>query len=98
MSVFMALRVKADPQRIKEALLEADWQGINARAKQAGCLHHRFMTSGDEVLVADEWETREGFEQFFGASEDIRELMGRAGITSEPEIRFWEPVDTPDQF
>ena len=36
MSVFMTLRVKADPKRLQEAIGadESRWQAINARAKE----------------------------------------------------------------
>ncbi len=102
MSVFVTLRFKADPKRLQEVIAadEARWQAINTRAKGLGAIHHRFMASpdGTEVLVADEWESSEAFQQFFEASEDIGQIMGELGVTSPPDVTFWHAVDTPDTF
>ena len=102
MSVFMTLRVKADPERLQRAISAdtARWQAINQRAKDNGCVRHRFMQSADgsEVVVADEWETSEGFQRFFEASGEIREIMGEIGVQSEPAITFWHALETPDAF
>ncbi len=77
-----------------------DWKAINARAKEHGAIHHRFLASGDgtSVAVFDEWESMEGFQKFFAASPEIPQLMAEAGVTSEPQVTFWHPVDTPDAF
>jgi heme-degrading monooxygenase HmoA len=102
MSVFITLRIKADPSRLQEAMAsnEARWQAINSRAKGLGAIHHRFMASADgtEIIVLDEWESAEAFQKFFEASDDIRAMMGEIGVTSEPEVTFWHALDTPDAF
>ena len=102
MSVFMTLRVKADPKRLQEAIGadESRWQAINARAKEQGCIHHQFLASADgtEIFVTDELETPEGFQRFFESSPEIPKLMADAGVTSEPEITFWHELDTADRF
>ena len=102
MSVFITLRIKADPSRLQEAMAsnEARWQAINGRAKELGAIHHRFMAGADgtEILVLDEWESAEAFQKFFEASDDIRAMMGEIGVTSEPEVTFWHALDTPDAF
>jgi heme-degrading monooxygenase HmoA len=99
MSVIMTMRVKADPSKLEAAMADR-WQEINERAKQHGCMHHRFLVSedGTEVAVVDEWETKEGFQRFFAASDDIRQMMAEVGVTTEPTITFWNTVDSPDQF
>ncbi|HKV67274.1 MAG TPA: hypothetical protein VJN72_04235 [Gaiellales bacterium] len=101
MSVFMLLQVEGDPGRLAEAMQDgARWEAINARAKENGAIHHRFIASADgrTVAVLDEWESAEGFEKFFASSPEIPQLMQEAGVTSEPRITFWHPIDTPDQF
>jgi hypothetical protein len=101
MSVFMMLQVEGDPSRLAEVMSDAGmWQTINARAKENGAIHHRFFGSADGGMIAvfDEWESAEGFNTFFQSSPEIPQLMQAAGVTSEPRISFWHPIDTPDQF
>jgi quinol monooxygenase YgiN len=101
MSVFMMLQVEGDPNRIAEVMSDSErWKSINARAVEHGAIHHRFLASADggTIAVFDEWESEDGFHRFFQASPEIRQLMQEAGVTSEPRIDFWHPVDTPDAF
>jgi heme-degrading monooxygenase HmoA len=101
MSVFMMLQVEGDPARIGEVMQDrARWEAINARAKENGAIHHRFLASDDggTIAVLDEWESAEGFQRFFGSSPEIPQMMAEAGVTSEPRVRIWHPVDTPDAF
>jgi heme-degrading monooxygenase HmoA len=102
MSVFMMLQVNGDAKRVQEVMAANPerFQAINARAKEHGAIHHRFLTSSDGSIVAvfDEWESEDGFNKFFAASPEIPQLMGEAGVTSQPQVSFWHPVDTPDAF
>jgi RND superfamily putative drug exporter len=102
MSVIMMLRAKGDPARVQEVINsdEARIEAINARAKELGAIHHRFLASADgsEVIVLDEWESAEGFQKFFAASPEIPQMMQEIGVTSEPEITFWHELDTIDRF
>lgn len=101
MSVFMMLQVEGDAGRLTEAMQDrARWEAINTRAQALGAIHHRFLASADGTTIAvfDEWESEEGFQEFFQASPEIPELMREAGVTTEPRVAFWHPVDTPDQF
>ena len=101
MSVFMMLQVEGDPSRLAEVMSDTGrWESINARAKENGAIHHRFLASSDggTIAVFDEWESEEGFRAFFGSSPEIPQIMQEAGVTSEPRITFWHPVDSPDQF
>jgi quinol monooxygenase YgiN len=101
MSVFMMLQVEGDPGRLAEVMENtARWEAINARAQEHGAIHHRFFASADGTTIAvfDEWKSEEGFHTFFQSSPEIPELMREAGVTAEPRIAFWHPVDTPDQF
>jgi hypothetical protein len=101
MSVFMMLQVAGDPARVPGVMSDsARWQAINARAKANGAIHHRFLASADgsTIAVFDEWESMEGFNTFFGSSPEIPQLMAEAGVTTEPQVTFWHPIDTPDAF
>ncbi len=48
--------------------------------------------------MVDEWETVEGFQQFFAENPDIGAILAEAGVTSGPEVKFWHELDTPDKF
>jgi heme-degrading monooxygenase HmoA len=101
MSVFMMLQVDGDPGRLTEVMQDrARWEAINERAQGLGAIHHRFLASADGTTIAvfDEWESEEGFQEFFRTSPEIPELMREAGVTTEPRVTFWHPVDTPDAF
>jgi hypothetical protein len=39
-----------------------------------------------------------GVSEFFEASPDIAQMMQEIGVTSEPEITFWNELDTIDTF
>jgi hypothetical protein len=102
MTVLVTLRIAGDPSRVEQAL-KSDPERLLAiaeRAKAKGALHHRFYASADgtEALVLDEWETAEAFQQFFDENPDIGAMMGEAGVTSEPEAKFFRELDTPDKF
>jgi hypothetical protein len=102
MAVLMTLRIAGDASRIEQALNSDPERlaAIAARSKEKGALHHRFYgaTDGDGALVVDEWETADGFRRFFDENPDIGAMMAEAGVTSEPEVKFWRVLDTPDAF
>jgi heme-degrading monooxygenase HmoA len=102
MAVMMGLRVAVDPARFEQALNSNPERllGISERAKQHGAISHRFYASeaGDEILVVDEWPDAASFNAFFSNSPDIGEMMGEAGVTSQPTPVFWRELDTPDKF
>jgi len=50
------------------------------------------------VVVMDEWESQEAFEKFFNGNEEVAKIMQDMGVQSEPEIHFYRPLDTGDQF
>ena len=103
MSVIMMFTFEADGERVKQvrAANEDTWRTLNARAKEHGAIHHRFLASADgkTVAVLDEWESAEGFNAFFEAGSEIPGLMAQAGVTGPPSApAFWHAVHTPDAF
>ena len=100
MSVMMLMKVKADPAKLEEVSRANPemLQTIIEHSKTHGAIHHRFVGGDGEVVVIDEWESQEGFQAFFEHDEDIPKLMQEAGVTSEPEISFYKPLDTGDEF
>jgi hypothetical protein len=100
MSVYMSLRMQADPARLEEAARENQdtLLAIADRAKGQGCIHHTFAARDSEVIVMDEWESEEAFQRFFEADPDIPSLMQKAGVSGEPEIKFYRPLRLGDEF
>ena len=100
MSTIVILRMKGDPEELEQIAREDPGRmpKILDHAKQHGVIHHRFFGAGDEIIVVDEWESQEGFEKFFEHDEDIPPLMQDAGVTSEPEISFYRPLETGDEI
>jgi hypothetical protein len=102
MAVLMTLQIEGDPARIEQAL-NSDPERLGAvaeRSKGKGAIHHRFYANADGsgALVVDEWESAEGFQEFFAESQEIGAIMAEAGVTNQPQPTFWRLLDTPDRF
>ena len=100
MSVYMTLRVKADPNRL-QAMYEADperFADVARKGESMGATYHRFAASEDEILVIDEWPTEEAFHAFFDSTPEIPKIMADAGVSSEPTITFHRRLDLGDDI
>ena len=79
MSVLMTLRAVGDPVEL-ERRAAANPEGMVAlleSAKTHGLISHRFYgTTDGDIMVLDEWGSEDGFQAFFAANPQIRELMG----------------------
>jgi hypothetical protein len=53
-----------------------------------GAISHVVMKTDDGFRVIDVWESREAFDRF--AQEEIGPRTREAGITDEPDMRFYE--------
>ena len=102
MSVIMTLRMQGDPQKLEGIAAEdpARLPAIAEKAKRHGAIAHRFYGSEDgELMVVDEWPDAESFQAFFDESRsEIQTVMDDAGVTSEPEVRFWRKLETGDEL
>jgi len=100
-SVYVSVRVKADRAKFEE-LATGEWKdrimAVAQRGKSMGAIHHRFAASNGEIVVIDEWESREQFERFFSSTPDIPELMQAVGAQAEPDVTFYEPISIGDEF
>jgi hypothetical protein len=97
----MTLRTKVDPARFEEYAAEnrEKLQGIAARGREHGAIHHAFYGSDDgTLLVLDEWDSPESFRTFFESTPEIPEMMQATGAEGEPEITFWRKLDSGDEF
>lgn len=100
MSVLVTMRVKGDTEQFRRFAAENGdkLREISGEARTRGCLHHRFGVGEDFVLVVDEWESPEQFQQFFEGNAQIEEVMRASGAQSEPELSFSDAIETADQF
>jgi heme-degrading monooxygenase HmoA len=100
MSVYMSLRLKADPAKMEEVAAQNQemLQAIAERARAAGCVHHTFAAGDGEVIVMDEWESPEAFQRFFEAEQDVPKLMEQVGVEGQPEPTFYRPLGLGDEF
>jgi hypothetical protein len=101
MSVIVTLSMKGDPAKLEQhAGSNPDsMQAILQSAKERGVIAHRFYGSDDgEILVVDEWPDEQSFQSFFEEnSGSIGPMMQAAGVTSEPQVRFWRKLESNDE-
>jgi hypothetical protein len=102
MSVLMTLIVNGDPKKLEEhAASDPDSiQAILESAKTHGLIAHRFYGSEDgKIMVVDEWPDEQSFQSFFEENGGrIGPLMQAAGVTSEPQPRFWRRLESHDAY
>ena len=84
-------RAGENPQRMQEIL---------DKAKEHGLIAHRFYGGQNgEIMVIDEWPDPESFQAFFGEMrEQIEPMMREVGATAEPEVTFWQKLETHDDY
>jgi hypothetical protein len=101
MSILVIGKFQADTATFRQALTDRadEFRKISDSARAGGGLHHRFGIGDGFVVIVDEWETPEQFQQFFGHPE-LQAFIGSVGAdpTAPPEITISEAVASPDQF
>jgi hypothetical protein len=100
MSVLAVVKVPADTTTFQKAMVDRadEFKTVAARAQEMGALHHRFGIGDGYVLVVDEWDTAESFQQFFGDPK-MQEFIGTLGAEpTPPDITITEAIESPDQF
>jgi hypothetical protein len=99
MSVLIIGKFPGDTAVFKKVLADraGELAGVAEQARAAGAIHHRFGVGDGFVIIVDEWESPQQFEQFF-AQPDIQALVGEMGASGPPDITIVEAVASPDQF
>jgi hypothetical protein len=100
MSTLIVGKFAGDTDKFRQALEQRgdEFAAIGERARQSGCLHHRFGIGDGYVTVVDEWESPEHFQRFFGDPE-LQAFIASTGAASEPpELMFTDAVSSPDEF
>ena len=99
MSVYVTMRVSADPAAFEKAA--ADQAEVIGRimeiAQSKGLIGHRWFRGEDAVMAVDEWPTAEDFQAFMTEAEaEIGPFMAAAGVSSPPEVTVWGKVAIDD--
>jgi hypothetical protein len=100
MSVLIVVKVSGDTATFQKALANRadEFTAVIGRAKEMGVIHHRFGIGDGYILAVDEWETAEGFEQFF-SDPKMLEFVGSIGADgTPPEITITEAIASPDEL
>jgi quinol monooxygenase YgiN len=100
MSVLVTVKIKGDTATFRQSLTSraGEYEKIAASSRAAGAIHHRFGIGDGFVLVVDEWESVEHFQQFF-ADPELQAFIGTVGAApAPPEIITGEAVPSADQF
>jgi quinol monooxygenase YgiN len=100
MSVLVIVKIKADKAAFEKLVAERGdkMREISSRGMAAGARHHRFGMGYDgTVVIVDEWNNAEAFQQFFSDPE-IGAIMQDSGVQGAPEVLIVEALETPDQF
>ena len=100
MSVLVIGKFQGDTAVFSQALINraGEFAKISDMAKAAGGIHHRFGIGEGYVVIVDEWESVEHFQQFF-ADPDLQAFIGSIGAAlAPPEITVAAAVTSPDQY
>ena len=100
MSVLIIAKFTGDTAKFRQALTDraGEFEKIGAMARTAGGIHHRFGIGDGFVLVVDEWESVEHFQQFF-SNPDLQAFIGSVGAEpAPPELTIAEATASPDQY
>ena len=100
MSILVTIKFPGNAATFRQALADRsdEFVKISAAARAAGGLHHRFGIGDGFVVVVDEWESADQFQQFF-SNPDLQAFIGTVGADPvPPEITVAEAVTSPDQF
>jgi hypothetical protein len=99
MSVLVIGKFPGDTAVFKKVLTDRadELVGISEQARAVGAIHHTFGVGDGFVILVDEWESPQQFEQFF-ARPDIQALTGEMGASGPPEITIVEVAASPANY
>ena len=100
MSVLVIGKFQGDTAKFQQALTDRAGEFAKAAemARSEGAIHHRFGIGDGVVMIVDEWETAERFQQFF-SNPDLQDFIASVGAApTPPEITISEAVASADQF
>jgi quinol monooxygenase YgiN len=98
-SVLITVKFPGDTDTFRKTLTDRadEMASFAEQARAAGGIHHRFGIGDGFVVVVDEWESPQHFEQFF-ARPELQAFIGSSGASGPPEITVCEAIASPDQY
>jgi heme-degrading monooxygenase HmoA len=101
MSVLVTVKIAGDTAKFRQSLTDraAEYEKFSADARTKGGIHHRFGIGDGYIVIVDEWETAEQFQQFFSAPE-LQAFTASVGAdtSNPPEIAVTEAVTTSSDY
>jgi hypothetical protein len=100
MSVLIVAKFHGDTAKFRQSLKERadDYVKYAELGRAAGAIHHRFGVGDGYVVVVDEWQSADQFEQFM-ADPELQKFISETGAsTGPPEVWATEAVTSPDEF
>jgi hypothetical protein len=100
MSVLVIAKFQGDTAKFRQSLVDRgdEFAKIVDGSKAAGAIHHRFGIGDGFVMVQDEWDSVEHFQQFF-ADPSLQAFIATVGAAPvPPEIIVAEAITSADQF
>jgi quinol monooxygenase YgiN len=96
-SALITVKFLGDTDTFRKTLTDRADASFAEQARAAGGIHHRFGIGDGFVVVVDEWESPQQFEQFF-ARPELQAFIGSSGASGPPEITVCEAIASPDQY
>jgi len=100
MSILVVGKFQGDTAKFQQSLVDRadEFVKIADAAQAQGAVHHRFGVGDGYIIIVDEWESAEAFQQFFG-NPDLQAFIGSVGADpAPPEIMVAAAITSPDQF
>jgi quinol monooxygenase YgiN len=100
MSVLVIAKIQGDTAKFRKSLADRsdEFAKIVNDSKAAGAIHHRFGMGDGFVLVQDEWDSAEHFQQFFSDPSLQAFIASVGGAPAPPEVIVCEAVKSSDEF
>jgi quinol monooxygenase YgiN len=93
-------KFQGDTAKFGQALADRadEFTKIADAARSQGAIHHRFGIGDGFVMIVDEWESAEHFQQFF-SNPDLQAFIATVGAEpGPPELIMAEAIASADQF
>jgi hypothetical protein len=100
MSLLVIGKFQGDTAKFRQSITDRaeEFAKYGEMGRAAGAIHHRFGIGDGFVLVVDEWESAEQFQQFFSDPE-LQAFIGSIGAApAPPELTIAEAIASPDQY
>ncbi|HXP21279.1 MAG TPA: hypothetical protein VN840_16675 [Streptosporangiaceae bacterium] len=100
MSLLVIGKFQGDTAKFRQSIIDRaeEFAKYGEMGRAAGAIHHRFGIGDGFVVIVDEWETVEQFQQFFSNPELQAFISSIGAAPAPPELTIAEAVASPDQY